>query len=58
MRKTILMNGAGGFVGRNLKPFLEDKNFKLIAPKSKDYDFTDAKTVKALADTPSEVKRE
>ena len=51
MRKTILMTGAGGFVGRNLKPFLEDKNFKVIAPKSKDYDFTDAKTVKALADT-------
>ena len=37
--KTILMTGAGGFVGGNLKPFLEDNGFKVIAPKSKDYDF-------------------
>lgn len=51
MSKTILMTGAGGFVGGNLKPFLEDNGFKVIAPKSKDYDFTDLKTVEDLVST-------
>ncbi len=49
--KTILMTGAGGFVGSNLKPFLENNNFKVIAPKSKDYDFTNPKTVEDLVNT-------
>ena len=51
MSKTILMTGAGGFIGRNLKPFLEENGFDVIAPKSKSYDFTDAKTVADLAAT-------
>lgn len=51
MTKTILMTGAGGFIGRNLKPFLEKNGFSVIAPKSKDYDFTDEKTVADLVFT-------
>ena len=51
MRK-ILLTGSGGFVGKNLKPFLENKGFTVIAPRSKDFDFSDSKTVqKIIADS-------
>lgn len=45
---TILLTGSGGFVGKNLKPFLESKGFKVIAPRSSEYDFSDTKTVHNL----------
>ncbi len=46
--QTILLTGSGGFIGKNLKPFLENKGFKVIAPRSSQYDFSDAKTVQQL----------
>ncbi|MBQ2312902.1 MAG: NAD(P)-dependent oxidoreductase [Elusimicrobiaceae bacterium] len=46
--KKILLTGSGGFLGKNLKPFLENKGFKVIAPRSSQYDFTDLKTVQNL----------
>ena len=47
--KHILLTGSGGFVGRNLKPFLESVGYKITAPRSADFDFTDKKTVQKLA---------
>ena len=46
--QKILLTGSGGFVGQNLKPFLENKGFKVIAPRSSEYDFSDLKTVQHL----------
>ncbi len=46
--QTILLTGSGGFIGKNLKPFLENKGFKVIAPRSSEYDFSDLKTVQNL----------
>ncbi len=46
--KKILLTGSGGFVGKNLKPFLENKGFTVIAPRSKDFDFSDLKTVQKI----------
>lgn len=46
--QTILLTGSGGFVGKNLKPFLESKGFKVVAPRSSQYDFADLKTVQNL----------
>lgn len=46
--KKILLTGSGGFVGRNLKAFLEKKGFTVTAPKSADYDFSDKVTVENL----------
>lgn len=46
--QTVLLTGLGGFVGKNLKPFLENKGFKVIAPRSSQYDFADLKTVQDL----------
>lgn len=51
MDKTILMTGSGGFIGRNLKPFLERNGFNVIALKSRDYDFTNKDTVASLVKT-------
>lgn len=51
MAKTILMTGSGGFIGQNLKPFLQEKGFNVIALKSKDYDFTKQDTVFSLVNT-------
>ena len=49
--KKVLLTGSGGFVGKNLKPFLESKGLKVLAPRSKDFDFSDLKTVqKIIAD--------
>ena len=45
---TILLTGSGGFIGKNLKPFLENKGFKVIAPRSSQYDFSDSKIVQNL----------
>ena len=47
--KTILMTGAGGFVGNNLKHVLEENGYKVIAKKSKDYVFTNPQTVENLS---------
>ena len=44
----ILLTGSGGFVGKNLKPFLENKGFKVFDPRSKDFDFSDLKTVQKI----------
>ena len=46
--KTVLLTGSGGFVGKNLKPFLENKGFKVVALRSSKYDFSDLKTVQNL----------
>ena len=46
--KTVLLTGSGGFVGKNLKPFLENKGFNIVAPRSSQYDFSDTKTVQKL----------
>ena len=46
--QKILLTGSGGFVGRNLKPFLENKGFKVVAPRSSQYDFSDLKIVQQL----------
>ncbi len=46
--QKVLLTGSGGFVGKNLKPFLESKGFKVIAPRSSQYDFADLKTVQNL----------
>ena len=50
MAKNILLTGAGGFAGQNLKPYLEKHGFNVFAAASKDYDFTDAAVVRKLAD--------
>lgn len=47
--KTILLTGSGGFIGKNLKPFLENKGLKVFAPRSSQYDFSDLKIVQKLA---------
>ena len=46
--QKILLTGSGGFVGKNLKPFLENKGFEIFAPRSSKYDFSDLKTVKKI----------
>ena len=46
--QKILLTGSGGFVGKNLKPFLENKGLKIFAPRSKDFDFSDLKTVQEI----------
>ena len=46
--QKVLLTGSGGFVGKNLKPFLESKGFEVLAPRSKDFDFSDLKTVKKI----------
>ena len=47
--KTVLLTGSGGFVGKNLKPHFENLGWRVIAPRSAEYDFTDKKTVLSLA---------
>ena len=47
MRK-VLLTGSGGFVGKNLKPFLENKGFEVFAPRSRDFDFSNLKTVQKI----------
>lgn len=46
--KKVLLTGSGGFIGKNLRPFLENKGLEVLAPRSKDFDFSDLKTVKKL----------
>lgn len=48
MIHKVLLTGSGGFVGKNLKPFLEGKGLEVIAPRSKDFDFSDLKTVQKI----------
>lgn len=49
--QKVLLTGSGGFVGKNLKPFLESKGLEVLAPRSSEYNFADLKTVqKIIAD--------
>ena len=46
VRMKILITGAGGFVGRNVKEYLErQKKYKIYAPASKELDCTDEAAV-------------
>ena len=45
MIENILITGSGGFVGKNLKRFFEDK-YKLLTPRSYELDCTDANSIK------------
>ncbi len=46
--QKVLLTGSGGFIGKNLKPFLESKGFEVLAPRSKDFDFSNLRTVKKI----------
>lgn len=48
MMKKILILGAGGFIGRNIKEFLEKENdtYNIYAPKSYELDASDEQAVK------------
>lgn len=46
--KHILITGASGFVGRNLKPFLERKGGILFAPPRSDYDLQEQSDVRRM----------
>ena len=48
--KPILMTGAGGFIGANLKAHLEAQGFAVTTACSADYNFTDGKAVQKLID--------
>lgn len=45
MKKKILITGAGGFIGRNLKEYLE-KEYNVVALTRKDLDLLDTEQVK------------
>ena len=45
----ILLTGSGGFIGKNLKSFLQDK-YNLLTPRSYELDLIDAKAVKEFFD--------
>ncbi|WP_425806397.1 NAD-dependent epimerase/dehydratase family protein [Desulfitobacterium sp. Sab5] len=47
-KKTILLVGASGFMGRNLKEFLEKENelYDIYAPTSHEFDISDERAVK------------
>lgn len=45
MKKTILLTGSGGFVGKNLKKFLSAE-FNILSPRSYELDCTDKNAVK------------
>ncbi len=47
--QTILLTGSGGFVGKNLKAHLTAQGYNVIAPRSAEFDFTDASAVLTLA---------
>lgn len=44
--KTILLTGSGGFIGKNLKAYLEDK-YELLTPRSYELDLTNTSDVKS-----------
>lgn len=48
MRKKLLIVGAGGFIGRNLKEFLEKEKdlYEIDAPTSNEFDISDEQAVK------------
>ncbi|MDR0952719.1 MAG: NAD(P)-dependent oxidoreductase [Elusimicrobiota bacterium] len=46
--KKILMTGSGGFVGKNILPYLRSNGFEVVAPRSKNFDFTDTAAVQNL----------
>lgn len=46
MTKKILLTGGTGFVGRNVKEYLEQKNYNVYAPSSKQLDCLDENAVK------------
>ena len=43
--KTVLLTGSGGFIGKNLKDYLEDK-YNLLTPRSFDLNLTNSDEVK------------
>lgn len=45
MVKNILLTGSGGFVGRNIKEYLQS-DYKLLCPRSSELDLTDENAVK------------
>ena len=49
MIKDILLKGSGGFVGKNLKEYLE-KNFNLLCPRSFELDLRNFESVKNFFD--------
>ena len=49
MLKNILLTGSGGFVGRNLKEYFQDK-YNLICPRSYELDLTDTDRVREFFD--------
>ena len=48
MKRKILILGANGFMGRNLKEFLEKKKdlYEIHAPTSREFDISDERAVK------------
>lgn len=43
--KKILLTGSGGFIGQNLKEYLQKKDYELLAPSHVELDFTDETAV-------------
>ena len=50
MIKNVLLTGSGGFVGKNLKEYFQDR-FNLICPRSFELDLTNDSSVKTFFDT-------
>jgi GDP-L-fucose synthase len=46
--KRVLVTGAGGFVGRNLVPLLEQARCELLLPARRDHDLTEQLAVRRL----------
>ena len=44
-KETILITGASGFVGRNVKEYMQQRDYKVLAPTSKELDCLDEKGV-------------
>ena len=45
IKKTVLITGSGGFIGKNLKEYLKEE-YNLLTPRSFEVDFVNSATVK------------
>lgn len=47
-KKTLLITGGGGFLGSHLRTLLKEKNYRLVAPSSKEFDLVDRDQVVSM----------
>ena len=48
--KTLLITGSGGFVGKNLKEYFQDK-YNILSPRSNELNLINEEQVKKYFDT-------